>query len=309
MRPTPAALSAALLSAALLAALALPPPAAGGPAAAETGKLHAVEKVTQDIYVITGRGGNVGLVVAARHAILIDDQFEDIAPGLLAAVRSVTDKPVKYLVNTHHHGDHTGANVVLEKQVQAIVAHANVRKRLELAQAKLDPARRGGLPEIAFGEEDPAARARLDIHLDGTEIHLAHYGPGHTDGDVLVGIPAARVMHMGDLFFNGLTPYIDVAAGGSLAGMIANVENVLARIPDDARVIPGHGPVGGKKDLARYRDFLRAVERHVQANPGKPGADLAASFDRSAFPDFRELPPFIRWADLFDLASGRVPKR
>jgi glyoxylase-like metal-dependent hydrolase (beta-lactamase superfamily II) len=189
------------------------------------------------------------------------------------------------------------------------VAHANVRKRLELEQAKLEPAKRGGLPSITFGEEDPNAKARMNFHLDGLEIHLVHYGPAHTDGDVLVGVPATLVLHMGDVFFNGRTPYIDVAAGGSLEGMIANVEKVLSWLPDGAKIIPGHGPVGTKQDMARFGQFLRAVEAHVKANPGKSGAELDKSFDHKAFADFTDLPPFLPWPAFFELAAGRVPEK
>lgn len=248
-------------------------------------RIHKVEKLGEGLYCITGEGGNIGLVVTARHAVLIDDQFERLVPGLLEAIRSVTDKPIKYLVNTHFHGDHTGGNAVLEKQVTAIVAHSLVRRRLEAQQAKLEPARRGGLPELAFGWPDTAARAYLALHLDDVEIHLAHFGPGHTDGDVLVGIPARKFMHLGDIFFNGRLPYIDTAAGGSLAGILANLDAVLAFLPPDSILIPGHGPVATNKDLLRYRDFLRAVQAHVKANPGKGPKDLEASFDRAPWPD------------------------
>jgi cyclase len=193
----------------------------------EAAKIHRVEKLTDNIYCIYGDGGNIGLVVTEKHAVLIDDQYERLVPGLLEAIKSVTDKPIKYLINTHYHGDHTGGNVVLEKQVAAIVAHSNVRNRMVTAQANLEPGKRGGLPELAFGWPDPKEKAYLAIHLGGTEIHLAHFGPGHTDGDVLVGIPGQKFMHLGDIFFNGFTPYIDTSAGGSLEGMLANVETVL----------------------------------------------------------------------------------
>jgi len=221
----------------------------------------------------------------------------------------VTDKPLRYVVNTHHHADHTGGNAALEKQVYAIIAHANTRRRLALQQAKVEPARRGGLPSITFGEEDGAQRARMELHLDGLEIHLVHFATGHTDGDVLVGVPSLGVLHMGDLFFNGRTPVIDLASGGSIGGMIANVERVLSFVPEDAKLVAGHGPVGGKKELIRFRDFLRACEAHVKANPGKGGAELARTFDRSAFPDYTDQAPFLTWEGFFDSAAGRTPGR
>lgn len=267
--------------------------------------VHKVQKLADNVFCIFGQGGNVGLVVTADHAVLIDDQFENLAPALLATVKTVTDKPIKYLVNTHFHGDHTGANRALEKQVVAIVAHANARKRLAEDQAQKEPAQRGGLPELTLGEEDPKVRARLDIHQGGVDLHLVHVQAGHTDGDVLVGIPQAHVMHLGDLFFNHFLPVIDVKHGGSLAGMLGNVEWVLSFLPDDAKLIPGHGPVGTKKDLVRFRDFLKAAEAHVKAHPGKSGKELDASFDHKAWADVQEKKPFFDWPRFFDTAAGK----
>ena len=279
----------------------------GAPAVAP--KVHKVEKVAESVYCIFGQGGNIGLVVTARHAVLIDDQFEHLVPGLIEAVRTVTEKPIKYLVNTHGHPDHVGGNVVLQKQVTAIIAHANVRRRMVTEQAKLEPARRGGLPELALGSEDPKERVRLNVHLDDTEIHLLHLGPGHTDGDVIVGIPSALVMHLGDLFFLGMLPYIDTEGGGSFEGLVAQISSVASWIPDGARIIPGHGPVCGKPELLRYRDFLQAVQVHVKLNPDKDPAALAASFDGAAWPDWKPRADFVTWVTLFTAASGKGPGR
>ena len=272
-------------------------------------KVHRVEKVAENVYCIFGQGGNIGLVVTAKHAVLIDDQFERLVPGLMEAVRSITDKPIKYLVNTHGHPDHVGGNVVLEKQVTAIIAHTNVRKRMVTEQAKLEPAKRGGLPELALGTEDSKERARLDIHLDGTELHLLHMGQGHTDGDIIVGIPAVLALHMGDLFFLGMLPYIDVEGGGNFDGLVAQITSVAGWLPDGARIIPGHGPVCGRKELLRYRDFLQAVQAHVQANPGKDAAALAGSFDGAAWPEWKPDPAFVTWETLFSAALGKGPGR
>ncbi len=300
----PVALGLLLLLAAPLAAHARHQAA---PAAAP--KIHKVEKLAENVYCIFGQGGNIGLIVTAKHAVLIDDHFERLVPGLLEAVRTVTDKPIKYLVNTHGHPDHVGGNVVLEKQVSAIIAHANVRKRMVLSQAKLEPIKRGGLPELALGSEDAKERARLNLHLDDAEIHLLHLGPGHTDGDVIVGIPSVLVMHMGDLFFLGMLPYIDVESGGSFDGLVAQIASVASWLPDGARIIPGHGPVCGKKELLRYRDFLQAVQAHVKANPTKEAAALAASFDGNAWPEWKPRADFVTWETLFTVASGKGPGR
>lgn len=295
--------------AAALAACSLPLAAhARHQAPKDTAKVHRVEKLSDSIYCIFGDGGNIGLVLTDKHAVLIDDQYERLAPGLLEAIKSVTDKPIKYLVNTHYHGDHTGGNVVLEKQVTAIVAHSNVRRRMETAQAKLEPAKRGGLPELVFGWPDPKQKAYLAIHLGGTEIHLAHFGPGHTDGDILVGVPAQKFMHLGDIFFNGYLPYVDTAAGGSLEGVLTNVETVLSFLPPESKLIPGHGPVATNKDLLRYRDFLRAVLAHVRANPGKRGKDLDAGFDHPAWSDIKPMGSFLTWERFFDIVSAAPAK-
>lgn len=271
--------------------------------------IHRVERVAEGVYCIFGQGGNIGLVVTERHALLIDDQFERLVPGLLEAVRSVTDKPIKYLVNTHAHPDHVGGNVVLEKQVTAIIAHATVRNRMLTAQANLDAARRGGLPELALGSEDSKERARLNIHLGGTEVHLLHLGPGHTDGDVIVGIPAALVLHMGDLFFLGMLPFVDLGNGGSFEGLLAQVVSVATWLPEGARIIPGHGPVCGKKELLRYRDFLQALQTHAKANPGKDGAALASAFDTAAWPEWKPRSEFVTWETLFNAVLGKTPSR
>lgn len=272
-------------------------------------KIHKVEKVAENVYCIFGQGGNIGLIVTAKHAVLIDDQFERLVPGLLEAVRSITTKPIKYLVNTHGHPDHVGGNVVLDKQVTAIIAHANVRRRMVTEQAKLDPAKRGGLPELALGSEDAKERARLNVHLDGAEIHLLHMGPGHTDGDVIVGIPAVLAMHMGDLFFLGMLPYIDVEGGGSFDGLVSQVASVAAWIPDGVRIIPGHGPVCGKKEWLRYRDFLQAVQSHVKTHPRMDAAALAATFDGAAWPEWKPRADFVTWETLFSAALGQGPGR
>ncbi len=280
------------------------------PAGTDAVSAHRVEKVAENVYCIFGPGGNIGLIVTSSHAVLIDDQFEKLAPGLLAVVKSITDKPIKYLVNTHFHGDHVGGNAVLEKQVTAIVAHANVRARMETGQAKLEPAKRGGLPELVLGEENPAAKARLEIRLGGTAIHLVHYGPGHTDGDVLVGVPSALVLHMGDTFFLGMLPFIDGEGGGSFDGLVAQVGTVADWLPEAARIIPGHGPLCGRKELLRYRDFLRAVQAHVRANPAQSPQELAETFDKAPWEqDWKPNPRFVTWETLFEAATGRGPGR
>jgi len=290
-------------SAHFLASAAAPAQPAASP---EAEKVHRVEKLTDRAYAIFGRGGNVVLFVGDAEAVLVDAQFDRLVPGLLEAIATVTDKPVKLLVNTHHHGDHVGGNPLLAPRVQAILAHANVRARMEAEQEKLPPERRGGLPTLVLGERDPAKPARLDVSLPGLGLHLAHRSAAHTDGDLLVGHPADHVLHVGDVMFLGLLPFVDVqAGGGSFEGLLETVTWLASWVPDDSRIVPGHGPVCGKKELVRYRDFLAALKAHSTAGPGKSSKELAESFDAASWPDWKPTPGFVTWETLFDAVTGR----
>ena len=309
------------IAAAALLFLPAAPPAARPPAApaapaperaapSTQGKAHRVERLSEHAWAIFGKGGNVGLFVGEREAVLVDTQLAPLAPGLLEAVASITDEPIKVLVNTHHHGDHVGGNPIVAGKVQAVVAHANVRARVEAEQAKLDPAQRGGLPDLLVGERDPEKAARLDVRLDGLELHLVHRRAAHTDGDLLVEMPAERVLHAGDLVFLGMLPFVDVRdGGGSFDGLVETITWLASSVPDDVRIVPGHGPVCGKKELLRYRDLLAAVRTHARASPGKSSRELAESFDAAAWPEWKPMPTFVTWETLFDAATGRGPGR
>lgn len=297
--------AAAFFLAPALVAAQTPAPAPPAPE-----KVHRVEKLSDRAYVIFGRGGNVGLFLGEKDAVLVDSQFEAGVPGLLEAVASVTDKPIRFLVNTHHHPDHVGGNPLLAGKVQAIIAHANVRRRVEAEQEKQDPAKRGGLPTLLVGDGDPQKFARLDVRLPGLELHLAHRVAAHTDGDLLAGMPADLVMHLGDVMFLGMLPFIDVKdGGGSFEGLLDTVTWLASWVPDGAKLIPGHGPVCGKRELVRYRDLLAALGAHAKASPGKTSKDLAASFDQAAWPEWKANPAFVTWETLFDAVTGRGPGR
>ncbi|HTN53564.1 MAG TPA: MBL fold metallo-hydrolase [Anaeromyxobacter sp.] len=272
-------------------------------------KVQRVEKVSEHVSVVFGKGGNVGVYVGEREAVVVDSQVAASAPGLLEAIASITDRPVRFLVNTHHHPDHVGGNAALSGKVGEIVAHAAVRRRMEADQARLEPAQRGGLPTVVVGEDDSAAPARLDLRLPGLDLHLVHRGPAHTDGDLVVGMPAEHVLQMGDLLFLGMLPFVDVEGGGSFEGLLDEVTWLVSWIPDDVRIIPGHGPLCGKKELVRYRDLLAAVRAHARANPGLSSAELAARFDQAAWPEWKPMPTFVTWETLFDAATGRGPGR
>ncbi len=302
-----------LLAAAVLAlpsALRAAPPATPAAPAASPEKVLRVERLSEHAWAIFGKGGNVGLFVGDREAVLVDSQLAPLAPGLLEAIASVTHQPLELLVNTHHHGDHGGGNPLLAGKVEAVVAHANVRARVEAEQAKLDPAQRGGLPSLLVGERDAEQPARLDVRLDGLELHLLHRRAAHTDGDLVVELPAEHVVHTGDLMFLGVLPFADVRdGGGSFDGLVETIAWLASSVPDDVKIVPGHGPVCGKRELVRYRDFLQAVQAHARAHPGRTSRELAESFDAAAWPEWKPTPTFVTWETLFDAATGRGPGR
>jgi cyclase len=214
--------------------------------------------VAEGVYMLAGRGGNIGLFVGQDGAFLIDDQYAPLTDKILEAISAVTDKPVRFLVNTHWHGDHTGGNENIGKGGTIIVAHDNVRKRLAKGQfmkvfnAKVPPAPPKALPVITFADG-------VTFHWNNETLEVVHSKSAHTDGDAVVYFKSANVVHVGDLFFNGIYPFIDAGSGGSLEGVIAGVDDVLGRIDDNTKVIPGHGPLGNKVDLKAYRDMLATV--------------------------------------------------
>ena len=215
--------------------------------------------VAEGVYMLAGRGGNIGLFVGQDGAFLIDDQYAPLTDKILEAISAVTDKPVRFLVNTHWHGDHTGGNENIGKGGTIIVAHDNVRKRLAKGQfmkvfnANIPPAPPKALPVITFADG-------VTFHWNNETLEVVHSKSAHTDGDAVIYFKSANVVHVGDLFFNGIYPFIDAGSGGSLEGVIAGVDEVLGRIDDSTKVIPGHGPLGNKTDLKAYRDMLTTVQ-------------------------------------------------
>ena len=214
--------------------------------------------VAEGVYMLAGRGGNIGLSVGQDGAFLIYDQYAPLTDKILAAIAAVTDKPVRFLVNTHWHGDHTGGNENIGKGGTIIIAHDNVRKRLAKGQymkvfnANIPPAPPQALPVITFADG-------VTFHWNNETLEVVHSKSAHTDGDAVIYFKSANVVHVGDLFFNGIYPFIDAGSGGSLEGVIAGVDEVLGRIDDTTKVIPGHGPLGNKADLKAYRDMLATV--------------------------------------------------
>ena len=214
-----------------------------------------------DLFMLLGRGGNIGLSVGEDGAFLIDDQFAPLTDKILAAVAEVTDQPVRWVLNTHWHGDHTGGNENLGNAGAMIVAHRNVYRRMNPAEfadlmGRSSQAPRAALPVVTFDEG-------VQFHWNGRHIEVTHIGEAHTDGDAIVHFPRANVFHMGDTFFRGRYPFVDVDSGGGVDGVIAAANFVLERSNEGTRIIPGHGDLASPEHLREYRDMLETVRMRV----------------------------------------------
>ena len=220
------------------------------------------EKLADGVWVMYGAGGNIGLCAGPDGALLIDDQYAELSPKILAAAKQAGGQPVRWVVNTHWHGDHVGGNTNMAEAGALVFAQDRVRDRLLEGQdnkffgRKVPPASGKALPVVTFGET-------TTLHVNGEDAVAFHVAPAHTDGDVMVWFPKANVLHMGDTFFNGLYPIIDLESGGSVDGMIGAAELALGRVQADTKIIPGHGPVTDKVTLQAYHDMLVGVRAAV----------------------------------------------
>jgi glyoxylase-like metal-dependent hydrolase (beta-lactamase superfamily II) len=238
--------------------------ALAAPAAAQQPNMDSVqirvERVASGVAVLFGRGGNIGLSYGSDGNILIDDQYAPLTERILAAIRTLDPDPIRFVINTHWHGDHTGGNENVGRTGAVIVAHDNVRRRMSMEQVvrgdRVAPSPTGALPVVTFSEG-------VTFHLNGDDIRVAHVEHAHTDGDALVYWTRANVLHMGDTFFNGLLPFIDLDSGGSIDGAIVAAETGLAIANDGTVIIPGHGPIARRADLVRYRDMLIDLRSRV----------------------------------------------
>ena len=225
------------------------------PTAAAQGRFDDVEvetfAVSGPIHMLTGAGGNIAVSIGDDGVLIVDDQFLPLAERIQAAIDALGGGRPKFVLNTHHHGDHVGGNSHFG-QAGAIIAHANVRARL-LGQDGLPPA---ALPSVTFDES-------LNLHFNGDDIRVLHLPAGHTDGDSAVWFPQANVLHLGDQLFSGRFPYIDLAAGGTIDGYIANLEAVLSWAPPDVAVIPGHGALGGLDAVRASVKMLRETRQII----------------------------------------------
>jgi glyoxylase-like metal-dependent hydrolase (beta-lactamase superfamily II) len=217
--------------------------------------------IAPGIYMLVGRGGNIGLTVGVDGAAIIDDQFADMVPKIRSAVALLSDKPVKFVINTHLHGDHTGGNDAFGAAGAVIVAHENVRKRLGTAQVNPSnnaniPARaREALPVVTFADS-------ATLHFNDEDLEFTHLPNAHTETDIVIRFRKANVLHMGDCFIANF-PFIDANTGGTLDGLILAHEKVLATVDDNTKIIRGHGPMGNKAELQAYHDMLVVVRDRV----------------------------------------------
>jgi cyclase len=219
-----------------------------------------VEKITDQIYLLMGQGGNIGLFVGDDGVFMIDDQFAPLTPKILAAIKTITDKPVNYLINTHWHGDHTGGNLNMAKEGAIIVSHENVRKRMSLEKLvqgkKVKGSPEEALPVITFTEE-------MMYHFNGDDVLISHIHDAHTDGDALVYFTKNNVLHMGDSYFQGAFPYIDTTSGGTIDGYIAGIQKAIMLSDDATIIVCGHGKASNKSDLKTYLKMLKTLRARV----------------------------------------------
>ena len=232
-------------------------------------------EVVEGVYMVEGFGGNLGVSVGSDGVLLIDSQFPQLGTKILEAVADLSDEPIEYVINTHWHGDHTGANEQIANTGAAIVAHDNVRFRMDNAP---QPAAEGALPELTFSEA-------ATFHFNGHTIEVVHPRAAHTDGDAMIFFKDVNVIHAGDVLFNGLYPFIDSGSGGSVDGYIAALEQLIEMSDGQTRIIPGHGPLANRSDVERKLAMLKSARErileHIEA--GKTLEEVKAADPLSDF--------------------------
>ena len=222
-------------------------------------------KVADNVYMLMGSGGNIGVIAGDDGVMMIDNQFAPLSNKIKAAIAGISDKPIKYVVNTHWHYDHMGGNEVFGAEGSIIIAHNNVRTRLStdqfmaFQQREVPASPEVALPMVTFSED-------LTYYFNDEEILIKYAPPAHTDGDAVVYFKKANVIHMGDTFVRYGYPFIDISAGGSVTGMIANLDTVINMIDHNTKVIPGHGEVATRSDMIEFRDILKDITDVVQTS-------------------------------------------
>lgn len=258
--------------------------------------------VAGKVHMLEGAGGNIGVSVGSDGLLIVDDQFAPLADKIRAALKGLGKGDLAFVLNTHWHFDHTGGNEAFGPEA-TIIAHDNVRKRMEKGQTlfgeAIPPAAPKALPVITFGES-------VSIHFNGEEIRVLHYPHGHTDGDSVIFFTGSNVVHMGDDYFAGMFPFVDLESGGSLAGLTENIEKVLGQLPEDVKIIPGHGPLSTKADLQGYLAMLKETTAHVRQRI-EAGKDLKAIQAEGLPEKWKEWGSgFIKTADWIALIHGSL---
>ena len=246
------------------------------------------------VHMLEGRGGNIGVSVGEDGVLIVDDQFMPLATRILAAIESLGGKAPRFVLNTHFHGDHTGSNPFFGR-TGVVMAHDNVLARL--ASGDMPPV---GLPMVTY-------RDRLRLRFNGDDVVVLHLPRGHTDGDSVVWFKESNVVHMGDHLFNGRFPFVDVANGGSVGGVLANLRRVVEMVPADAKVIPGHGPLATVADVAAAADMIEASRAMVREAVANGALDALKAKGLERWPGWGD--GFIseaRWIDTI-VASDRAP--
>ena len=263
--------------------------------AAKTAEAPKRDITTQELgdgfYMLLGPGGNIGISVGDDGVFVIDDKFSRFADQIVGQIRAITDAPIRYVINTHYHGDHSGANAEMKDTGAVVVAHENVRKRMGIT-----------FENKAFGRTIQATDAKLwpdltysenaTFHFNGQTVHAIHTPNAHTDGDSILYFEEANILHMGDNFFFGLFPYIDVDGGGSLSGMIDSHSKALELINDDTKIIPGHGALATKADLIATQDMLKTIKKRVKEEIAR-GATLDEILKKDILADYAKFSSFI----------------
>ncbi len=267
------------------------------------------QKLTEGLWLISGAGGNVALMVGPSGVLLVDDKLAPATPELKKALAAVTPRPVRFVFDTHWHGDHTGGNVAFGGEGAVIVAHDNVRKRLSTKQfvammnKDLPPSPEAALPVITFTDS-------MAFHLNGDDIEIVHVDPAHTDGDSLVYFKKANVLHMGDTYFSTGYPFIDLGSGGSVDGYVKAADRALAMAQPSTKIIPGHGPVTDREKLRAFRDMIATIRDRInklvaagktlaEVQAARPSADYDATWGNA----------FIRGPQLVETIYKEVAKK
>jgi cyclase len=263
-------------------------------------------QVTSNVWMLEGEGGNIGVSVGEDGVIVIDDQYAPLTPKIQAAITAISPKPIKFVINTHWHGDHVGGNENLAAVGAVIVAHENVRKRMsteqfiEIMKRKVPPSPAKALPVVTFTSD-------ITLHFNGEDIHVIHADPAHTDGDSIVVFPKAKVVHMGDCYMTISYPFADLSSGGSFDGFVSVTDKVVGMTDETFKIIPGHGPLSDRAELKGWHDMLVEIRGTVkkQADAGKK-LDAIQKLNLTAKWDEKWGQKFIKPDQVVDFAFQAV---